>query len=125
MTELSLGFIALYFLPILFAVMRGHRNALAITALTILLGWTLIGWVVATVWSLTDNCKPKGEIFNNAGKTKEGRKESANTMKEQHKKADKLFQEKVVDDKTKFALAIVGVVAALLIFAVITSSLPQ
>jgi len=37
------------------ALARGHRNAVAITAVNILLGWTFVGWVVALVWSLTDN----------------------------------------------------------------------
>ena len=41
-----------YFLPTLIAFLRGHKNALAIAALNIFLGWTLLGWVVALVWSL-------------------------------------------------------------------------
>ncbi|MDZ4687625.1 MAG: superinfection immunity protein [Planctomycetaceae bacterium] len=42
----------LYLLPAIVAGARGHQDALAITALTILLGWSLIGWAVALVWSL-------------------------------------------------------------------------
>jgi len=42
----------LYLLPAIIAFARGHRDALAITALTVLLGWSLIGWGVALVWSL-------------------------------------------------------------------------
>ena len=43
----------LYFLPAIFATFRKHPNAVAITALDLLAGWTLVGWVAALVWSLT------------------------------------------------------------------------
>lgn len=43
-----------YFAPFLIAAMRGHRQAAAIGALNLLLGWTMLGWVAAFVWSLTD-----------------------------------------------------------------------
>ncbi len=45
--------LALYFLPTIIALLRGHRNALAIFLLNFFLGWTFIGWVVALVWSAT------------------------------------------------------------------------
>lgn len=45
--------VALYFVPTIIASMRNHTNAVAITALNLLLGWTLLGWVAALVWSLT------------------------------------------------------------------------
>lgn len=41
------------FLPSLIAFVRGHHNRYAILVLNLLLGWTLIGWAVALVWSLT------------------------------------------------------------------------
>jgi hypothetical protein len=44
---------ALYFLPWLIALLRGHHNAAAIFMLNLLLGWTGLGWVVALVWSMT------------------------------------------------------------------------
>jgi len=49
----------LYMLPAFVAWRRGHRNTLAITALNILTGWTVIGWVVAFVWSLTANTRER------------------------------------------------------------------
>lgn len=49
--------IALYFTPTVLAVGRQHRSALAIGALNILLGWTLLGWLVALIWSLTGNVR--------------------------------------------------------------------
>ena len=45
--------LAFYFLPTIIALLRGHRNALAIFLLNFFLGWTFIGWVVALVWSAT------------------------------------------------------------------------
>jgi T4 superinfection immunity protein len=42
-----------YFLPAVIASCRGHHNQGAIFALNLLLGWTLLGWVAALVWSLT------------------------------------------------------------------------
>ncbi len=41
----------IYFLPTYFG--RNKRNAGAIFALNLLLGWTLVGWVVALVWALS------------------------------------------------------------------------
>jgi hypothetical protein len=42
-----------YLLPSIIAELRMHDQRLAIAALNILLGWTLLGWVIAFVWSLT------------------------------------------------------------------------
>jgi len=47
----------LYFLPAIVAGRRDHTNANAIFALNLLLGWTLLGWVIALVWSLTGATK--------------------------------------------------------------------
>ncbi|HHQ4729104.1 TPA: superinfection immunity protein [Aeromonas veronii] len=37
---------------------QGHRNATAIAALNLLLGWTVLGWIGSLVWSLTANTEP-------------------------------------------------------------------
>jgi hypothetical protein len=42
-----------YFVPTIVAFSRAHHNAGAICALNIFLGWTVVGWVTALVWSLT------------------------------------------------------------------------
>ena len=42
-----------YLLPSIVAVKRDKHNALAIIWLNVLLGWTLVGWVVAMVWAVT------------------------------------------------------------------------
>jgi hypothetical protein len=52
---LILFFIAgcIYFWPAIVAFSKGHRNAMAILMLNLLLGWTFLGWVVALVWAMT------------------------------------------------------------------------
>jgi hypothetical protein len=44
-----------YFAPFLFSLIRGHNDKLAIFLLNLLLGWTLLGWVIALIWSATSN----------------------------------------------------------------------
>ena len=44
---------AAYLLPGIIAGVRGHGSASAILAANILLGWTIIGWIGALIWSLT------------------------------------------------------------------------
>ena len=43
--------IILYFLPSI--IVRNKRNASAIVALNLFLGWTFVGWVISLVWALT------------------------------------------------------------------------
>ncbi len=44
-------FLAIYFLPTIVGYHK--KNATAIFLLNLLLGWTLVGWVVALVWAST------------------------------------------------------------------------
>jgi len=44
--------VAFYFLPTLIAFIRQHKNKLAIFLLNLLLGWTVLGWVISLVWSV-------------------------------------------------------------------------
>jgi hypothetical protein len=46
--------LALWPAPAIIAVARRHRHMPAIVALTILAGWTCLGWAPALVWSLSD-----------------------------------------------------------------------
>lgn len=41
----------LYFIPSFVAGNRHHRNQGSIFILNLFLGWTLVGWVAALVWS--------------------------------------------------------------------------
>ena len=45
--------IGLYFYPAITASAREHPNQTSIMVLNLLLGWTLVGWVVAMVWSVS------------------------------------------------------------------------
>ncbi len=43
----------LYFLPTIVANLTNKRNTAAIAMLNLLLGWTVVGWIVCLVWALT------------------------------------------------------------------------
>jgi hypothetical protein len=43
----------MYFVPTVVAAARKHSQTLAIFFLNLLLGWSVIGWVGALIWSLT------------------------------------------------------------------------
>lgn len=45
--------LAAYLLPVAIAASRSHPNTIAIAALNILLGWTMLGWIASLVWALT------------------------------------------------------------------------
>lgn len=65
--ELALIVVAgLYFAPTLIATLRRKRNGLAIFALNLLLGWTVVGWVASFVWSLMVE-GPRPKIFGSVG----------------------------------------------------------
>jgi hypothetical protein len=42
----------MYFLPTIIAALRGNRSTIAIGVLNFFTGWTLIGWIIALIWSL-------------------------------------------------------------------------
>lgn len=50
--------LALYFLPSVIAFSRDHHDKFGIFALDLLLGWTVLGWIAALVWSLTAVNRP-------------------------------------------------------------------
>ena len=45
--------LVLYFLPTVVAYHSKKKNKQAICVTNVLLGWTLIGWIVALVWATT------------------------------------------------------------------------
>jgi hypothetical protein len=55
----------IYFIPTGVAMLRNHHNAGAIFALNFLLGWTVIGWVAALVWSLTSQAPSQQPVVVN------------------------------------------------------------
>jgi hypothetical protein len=52
LTILFLLGLLFYFLPSIIAYQRGKKNFGAILAVNFLLGWSIIGWIVALVWAL-------------------------------------------------------------------------
>lgn len=44
--------LALYFLPSYVAYRTKHKDQVAILALNLLAGWTLVGWIISFVWAL-------------------------------------------------------------------------
>jgi len=50
---------ALYFLPTIVASSKNKQNTGAIFALNLLLGWTVIGWILAFIWALTQDANPQ------------------------------------------------------------------
>lgn len=51
----------LYFAPSIIAAVRGKHNAWAIAVLNILMGWLIIPWIIALVWSLM--AEPPGRRY--------------------------------------------------------------
>lgn len=51
MLVIGLGLV-IYLLPALVAWRRRHPNVAAIVLLNVLLGWSVLGWVAALVWSV-------------------------------------------------------------------------
>ena len=45
----------IYFIPTVICLIRKHTYKLYIICLNIILGWTLIGWIVCLIWSFIDN----------------------------------------------------------------------
>jgi hypothetical protein len=47
--------LVIYFTPSLIGFSKNKKNSGAIFALNFLLGWTVIGWIGAFIWSLTNS----------------------------------------------------------------------
>mgnify|MGYP006433950487 CR=1 FL=1 len=47
--------LAVYFIPAIIAMARGHRQSGAILVINLILGWTFLGWIAALVWAFVDN----------------------------------------------------------------------
>ncbi|QPI13447.1 hypothetical protein [Salmonella phage vB_SalM_ABTNLsp5] len=60
--SLAIMFIG-YFLPWILALLRGTRSNVGIFFLNLLLGWTMIGWVVALIWAIVAERKSNAQII--------------------------------------------------------------
>lgn len=64
--ELAAVFLlAMYFLPTIIAFIRGHASKWAIFLLNIFLGWTLLFWFIALLWSASNSGGSQNIIVNN------------------------------------------------------------
>lgn len=50
-----IGSIALYILPSIIASQKDKKNKDAITILNLLIGWTVIGWIISLVWACMED----------------------------------------------------------------------
>lgn len=48
----------IYFTPTFVAAKRGHSNLTSIFLLNLLLGWAILGWIVALIWSVSSQARP-------------------------------------------------------------------
>ena len=51
-----------YLAPSLLADYREHHNSLAIFLTNILLGWTILGWIISLIWAATAVSKKNGSL---------------------------------------------------------------
>lgn len=55
--------IMLYFIPSWIG--SNHRNLGSIFILNLFLGWTLIGWIGALIWAMSNDAKPQQIVMKN------------------------------------------------------------
>lgn len=53
------GVMLVYLLPTWVVCYRRHPSQLAIFALNLLAGWTVVGWLIAIIWSLSGASSPR------------------------------------------------------------------
>lgn len=56
--------LAVYLIPTIIAFSRGHASKWGIGVLNIVLGWSLVFWVVALIWSLSNKGQSQTTIVN-------------------------------------------------------------
>ena len=49
-----LPFLGLYFFPWIVAIVRRHHQSASICLLNLFLGWTILGWIAALIWSASE-----------------------------------------------------------------------
>lgn len=71
-----------YFVPTFIALSRGHHNPGPLIAVNVLLGWTILGWIVAFAMSLSLESKPV--VINQIAEKPEEPKESHLDIAKRH-----------------------------------------
>ena len=86
--------VLLYFMPTLNARSRAHPSLPSIFLVNLLLGWTLIGWLVAIMWSTSgpDSSRRVREITQQPGLDKYQTLDLLGSLKERGLITDEEFQ---------------------------------
>lgn len=53
--EFIFGLLIIYFIPSFIASYRKKKNANAVFLTNLFFGWTLLGWVIALIWSVNND----------------------------------------------------------------------
>lgn len=93
--ELAIGLILVYFIPSINAFWKGKRNKTAVLTLNFFLGWTVIGWIVALIWSSTNDA-PAAVVIEKHAPAKTAAEEVAHLfdLKQKGALTEEEFQEK-------------------------------
>jgi hypothetical protein len=52
-TAAAIVILAGYFVPTLIAAVRRHQSSSAIFVVNLIFGWTVLGWLIALIWSMS------------------------------------------------------------------------
>ena len=78
-----------YLLPMIIAIGNKKRNMVAISLMNILLGWSVICWIISLIWAISKDDKPRPIIVKkNKGKNYE-----------QLEKLNDLFEKKIISEQ--------------------------
>ena len=58
--------VVLYFLPTIIVVKRQSASVTPVVLVNLLLGWTIIGWIIALIWSLSAKGVDQGPATGSA-----------------------------------------------------------
>ncbi|HAX5282177.1 TPA: superinfection immunity protein [Escherichia coli] len=58
--------IVLYVIPLIIALMRGHKSCTMVVILNILFGWIFLMWIILILWAAFGDKKPKDIQSNEA-----------------------------------------------------------
>lgn len=85
-------FMLFYFAPALNARSRKHPNYPAIFLVNLLLGWTVVGWFVAIMWSASTPKRPEKALSGQTYRVKYSQLEALGSLKEKGLITDEEFE---------------------------------
>jgi hypothetical protein len=69
MSDPTIGFLliaiilAAYFMPWLIGLNRGVNSVIVLFLVNLLLGWTIIGWIVCMIWAVSGQTRAQDEYY--------------------------------------------------------------